>query len=136
MPILTPRPAAASAVVVAFALAAVLGACSKRVTPPGDRGVCYNVTFKASGELVYHKLVDAPNLETCAANLEAMRIKFLRMGGSAQEILGAYQANFIFVQRPGVFSSTSLDGPRYLALVRTGDGRLAIPGAMPQEPQR
>jgi hypothetical protein len=111
-----------------------LGACSKKVTPPGDVGVCYHVTFKPDGELVYHRLVNAPNLETCAANLEAMRIKFLRLGGTAQEILGAYQANFIFIQKTGIFSGTSLDGPRYPALVRTGDGRLAIPGAMPQPP--
>jgi hypothetical protein len=91
------------------------------------------VAFKGD-ELVYRKLVNTPNLETCAANLEAMRIKFLRLGGSAEEILGAYQANFLFIQRAGIFSSTSLNGPRYLALVRTGDGRLAIPGAMPQAP--
>ncbi|CAN7177821.1 hypothetical protein LJR225_000409 [Phenylobacterium sp. LjRoot225] len=125
-----------SRMVLAAALVSVLalGACSKEVMPPGDAGVCYNVSFKPNGELVYHKLVNAPNLETCAANLEAMRIKFLRMGGTAQEILGAYQSNFIFVQRAGIFSAASLDGPRYLALVRTGDGRLAIPGAMPQPP--
>ena len=130
-----PRNAPRSAVPVlaAFAVAAVLGACSQRVRPPGDAGICYHVTFKPDGELIYNKLVNAPNLETCAANLEAMRLKFLGLGGSAQEILGAYQANFIFVQRPGVFTSTSLDGPRYIALVRTGDGRLAIPGAMPQQ---
>jgi len=121
-------PALALGVVASLGMAG----CSKRTRPPGDAGVCYHVTFKAGGELVYHKLVNAPNLETCAANLEAMRIKFLGLGGSAQEILGAYQANFIFIQRTGIFSSTSLDGPRYIALVRTGDGRLAIPGAMPQ----
>lgn len=112
-----------------------LGACQKRIEPPGDPGVCYTVSFKKDGSLVYHKLVNAPNLETCAANLEALRIKFLRMGGTAQETLGAYQANFIFVQREGIFSGASLDGPRYPALVRTGDGRLAIPGAMPQQQQ-
>jgi len=32
-----------------------------------------------------------------------------------------------------VLTSTSLEGPRYVALVRTGDGRLAIPGAMPTQ---
>lgn len=79
----------------------------------------------------FNRLVEAKNLEVCAANLEAMRIKFLRMGGSQQEIYGAYQANFLFLQREGVLTSTSLEGPRYVALVRTGDGRLAIPGAMP-----
>ena len=122
-------PALALGVVASLGMAG----CSKRTRPPGDAGVCYHVTFKAGGELVYHKLVNAPNLETCAANLEALRLKFLRMGGSAQQTMGAYQANFIFVQRDGIFSATSLHGPRYLALVRTGDGRLAIPGAMPQD---
>ena len=119
------------ALAVVLAVTAALGGCSKRTKPPGDTGICYHVTFKGE-KLVYNKLVNAPNLETCAANLEAMRLKFLGMGGSAQEILGAYQANFIFIQRTGVFSGETLEGPRYIALVRTGDGRLAIPGAMPQ----
>jgi len=121
---------AATSVVLALSLAAV-GGCQRRIEPPGTPGVCYHVTFKDK-ELVYRKLVNAPNLETCAANLEAMRIKFLRLGGTTQEILGAYQANFLFIQKTGIFSSTSLNGPRYLALVRTGDGRLAIPGAVQQ----
>ena len=117
---------------LALFAAAALAACAKRTEPPGDRGVCYHVVVQKDGSLKYNKLVSTPNIETCAANLEAMRIKFLTLGGSAQEILGAYQANFIFLQREGIFTSTTLEGPRYLALVRTGDGRLAIPGAMPQ----
>jgi hypothetical protein len=121
------------ATILALLAATVLSACAKRTEPPGDTGVCYHVAAGRDGKLKYNKLVNAPNLETCAANLEAMRIKFLSMGGSSQEILGAYQANFLFLQREGVFSSTTLEGPRYLALVRTGDGRLAIPGAMPQQ---
>lgn len=125
------RPASAAAPLVLALSLAALGGCQKRIEPPGTPGVCYHVTFKGE-ELVYRKLVNAPNLETCAANLEAMRIKFLRLGGSTQEILGAYQANFLFIQKTGIFSSTSLNGPRYLALVRTGDGRLAIPGAVQQ----
>jgi len=126
------RPNAKALLLMCLAAAAGLSACRKRIEPPGDRGVCYSISFRKD-ELLYHKLVQAPNLETCAANLEALRLKFLRMGGSAQQTMGAYQANFIFVQREGIFSATSLHGPRYLALVRTGDGRLAIPGAMPQD---
>jgi hypothetical protein len=61
-----------------------------------------------------------------------MRLKFLRMGGNQHELVGAFQSNFIFLERIGVRTSTSLEGPRYVALVRTGDGRLAVPGAMPQ----
>ena len=124
-----------SALTGSFLAAALsLGACSHETEPPGDVGVCYQVVPQKDGGLRYNKLVMAKNLETCAANLEAMRIKFLRLGGNAQEIYGAYQANFLFLQKEGILTSTSLEGPRYVALVRTGDGRLAIPGAMPGPP--
>jgi len=123
-----------------FAAAALAGgglsACAQRTEPPGDPGVCYHVVPQKGGKLKYFKLVNATSLETCAANLEAMRVKFLRMGGSTQDIYGAYQSNFLFLQQEGVLTSTSLEGPRYVALVRTGDGRLAIPGAMPQAPSQ
>jgi hypothetical protein len=124
------------ALIAAVAASAVLSACSQRTEPPGDAGVCYHVVPQKGGKLKYNKLVVAPNLETCAANLEAMRLKFLRMGGTQQDIYGAYQANFLFLQQEGVLTSTSLEGPRYVALVRTGDGRLAIPGAMPTAPSQ
>ena len=119
--------------ILTLTAAAALAGCAKRTEPPGTPGVCYHVVFEKGAKPKYNKVVNTPDLEHCAANLEAMRLKFLSMGGSTQELLGAYQANFIFVQREGVFTSTSLEGPRYLALVRTGDGRLAIPGAMPQQ---
>ncbi|MDB5462170.1 MAG: hypothetical protein JWP23_559 [Phenylobacterium sp.] len=121
------------ALIATAVTAAALAACSQRTEPPGDVGVCYHVVPQKNGKLKYFKLVNAPNLETCAANLEAMRLKFLRMGGSQQDLYGAYQANFLFLQQEGVLTSTSLEGPRYVALVRTGDGRLAIPGAMPTQ---
>jgi len=117
---------------VLAAAALALCACAKKTTPPGDAGVCYHVVPQKDGSMKYNKLVKAASLEVCAANLEAMRIKFLTLGGNQQEIYGAYQANFLFLQKEGVLTSTSLEGPRYVALVRTGDGRLAIPGAMPQ----
>jgi len=122
----------ASALIAAGAVAG----CSPQTEPPGTPGVCYNVVPQKGGKLKYFKLVNATSLETCAANLEAMRLKFLRMGGTQQEIYGAYQANFLFLTSAGVLTSTSLEGPRYVALVRTGDGRLAIPGAMPQPPSQ
>jgi hypothetical protein len=122
-------------VAASLAAATALAGCEQRTEPPGDAGICYHVVAQKDGKLKYNKLVNAPNLETCAANLEAMRVKFLTMGGSQQDIYGAYQANFLFLQEEGVLTSTSLEGPRYVALVRTGDGRLAIPGAMPQPAQ-
>jgi hypothetical protein len=114
------------------AVAAGLAGCQKRTLPPGDIGVCYHVAGQMpDGKLKYNRLkADVPNLESCAANLEAMRVKFLRMGGSTTEMVGAYQGNFIFLQREGIFTSPSLEQNRYLAMIRTGDGRLAIPGAV------
>ena len=123
----------AKTILVLTAAALALAACQKRTEPLGTAGVCYHVVPQKDGSLKYNKLVAASSLEQCAANLEAMRIKFLMMGGTQQEIYGAFQSNFLFLQKEGVLTSTSLEGPRYVALVRTGDGRLAIPGAMPQQ---
>jgi hypothetical protein len=120
------------AALIVCAAALGVSACAKKTTPPGDARVCYHVVPQKDQSLKYNKLVEADSLEKCAANLEAMRIKFLTLGGNRQEIYGAYQANFLFLQKEGVLTATSLEGPRYVALVRTGDGRLAIPGAMPQ----
>jgi hypothetical protein len=122
-----------TALILTLCAAAALSACAKRTEPPGTVGVCYHVVPQKDGSMKYNKLVNTPDLEHCAANLEAMRVKFLQMGGNQTEIYGAYQANFLFLTPSGVQTSTSLEGPRYTALVRTGDGRLAIPGAMPQQ---
>ena len=62
-----------------------------------------------------------------------MRLRFLRMGGSNQEIAGAYQGRFIFIDREGVKIGKSLTGSRFFSMARTGDGRLAIPGAIQRD---
>lgn len=119
-------------------LAAGLGlaACSKRIEPPGTPGACYHVQPTKDG-LRYNRLPSAqPDLEHCAAALEAMRIRFLNMGGNQVSIAGAYQGSFLFLTPVGIYSSTSWEGNRFLALVRSGDGRLVVPGAMPMPPQR
>jgi hypothetical protein len=119
--------------ILGLLVALAVAGCAKRTYPPGDPGVCFHAVTGPEGGLKFNKLsADVPNLETCAANLEAMRIRFLRMGGNKQEIMGAYQGNFIFLQRQGIFTAPSLESNRYLVLVRTGDGRLAIPGAVAQ----
>lgn len=124
------------AVALAVALTAALSGCAKRTYPPGDAGVCYHVAGQLpDGSIKYNKLKEnVPNLETCAANLEAMRLRFLSMGGSTTEIMGAFQGNFLFLQHEGIFTSPSLEQGRYLALIRTSDGRLAMPGAVQQTP--
>ena len=123
-----PALAALSALVPALLAAG----CSDSRRPPGDAGVCYHAVQEKGGAIRYNVVVRGmPNLENCAARLEALREKFLRLGGSHETLTGAYQASYLFLDRSGVSASKTLDGIRYVALVRTGDGRLAAPGAMP-----
>ena len=120
----------------ALVLAGGLAACEKPAEAPMDAGVCYHV---GSDETQPHGIRfnvvarDQPQIEFCAARLEELRIKFLRMGGSNSDLVGAYQGQFIFIDRQGVKMSKSLEGPRFFALTRTGDGRLAIPGAIQRQ---
>lgn len=109
-----------------------LAACEKAIEAPYDPGVCYAVEVGAEGEAPrFNKVADnQPQIEFCAARLEEVRLRFLRMGGSRQEITGSYQGQFIFIDRGGVWLSKSLDGGRFNAMARTGDGRLAMPGAI------
>ena len=118
----------------ALAAAIPLSGCDSSPTPPAEAGVCYQYIMPKGGKAHFNVLTrNVPNLETCAANLEAMRIHFITLGGSHTDIVGAYQSKFLFLQSEGVFTSDTLDGPAYLALVRTGDGRLAMPGAVQQQ---
>lgn len=118
---------------LALAAAAVLalGGCSDTsLKAPTDVGVCWHLV-RVEGEYRFNRLAaDQPQLEYCAARLEDMRLSFMRLGSAQTEVVGAYQGQFIFLQREGVFTAKSLNATPYLALVRTGDGRLAIPGAV------
>ena len=108
----------------------VLSACASS-EPDFEPGVCYHVGELASDAPRFNVVArDQPQIEFCAARLEEMRLKFLSLGGSNNEMVGAYQGQFIFIDRTGVKFSKSLDGARFFALARTGDGRLAIPGAI------
>lgn len=125
---------ALAAAVLAAPLA--LGACSRGVEAPFERGVCYSVAVTDDGRGIERLNVlaeDQPQIEFCAARLEEMRLRFLGMGGSNREVTGAYQGQFIFIDRTGVSFGKTLTGPRFFALARTGDGRLAIPGAIQRE---
>jgi hypothetical protein len=115
-------------------LLAPLSACAPQVQAPADTGVCWHMVPAKGGKVRFILLSkNQPDLEHCAANLEAMRLKFLGMGGSNQEVDGAFQGQFIFDDPRGIFTAEGLDKTPYLALVRTGDGRLAVPGAVPQD---
>ena len=109
-------------------LAAVTGVagCEKRTNAPRRAGVCFHMVPQAAEQPP--KFNDLPgdykSMEYCAAALERVRIN-----GGRQQIIGAYQGQFIFAQARGIFVGKSLEGPRYLALLRTRDGKLAPPGA-------
>ena len=121
------------AVLALAAASAALAGCSQKIEAPYDRGVCWHVVPLTGGKVKFNELSrNRPSLESCAASLEGMRERFLGLGGSQQDIVGAYQGNFLFLGSTGVFTSTTLDGGRYPALVRTSDGRLAIPSAVAQ----
>lgn len=124
------------AAVGALTLTASLAACAEPIRAPRETGVCYSVALpEAEGEAPRFNVVarDQPQIEFCAARLEEMRVRFLRLGGSNREVVGAYQGQFIFIDRRGVQFGKDLNGPRFFALTRTGDGRLAIPGAIQRD---
>lgn len=123
------RPATLAGVVVL----AGLSACAEQVEAPRDPGVCYAMT-RPNGEIAFNVVArDQPQIEFCAARLEEMRLRFLRLGGTTREVTGAFQGQFIFIDARGVSFSRSLDGARFFALARTGDGRLAMPGTIQRD---
>ena len=120
---------------VGAGVVAAAAACSSAVEAPYERGVCFAVDVEPGEAPAFNKLAeDQPQIEHCAARLEEMRLRFLRQGGSRQDITGAYQGQFIFIERSGVYFGQTLEGGRFFALARTGDGRLAIPGVIQREP--
>ena len=122
-------------VLFATLAAIAVAGCSQSVQAPTDTGVCWHVVQDKAGKLRFNKLAEhQPSVEYCAARLEQMRIHFLALGGTASEVIGAYQGQYIFVQKEGIMSADKLDGIPYTLLVRSGDGRLVMPGAMPQSP--
>jgi len=126
------------ATIAGVASIGLLAGCTTQTKAPFDQGVCYSVALPEAGEKAaprFNVLArDQPQIESCAARLEDMRLRFLGMGGSNTDIIGAYQGQFIFLDRAGVWFGKTLEGQRYFALARTGDGRLATPGTIERAP--
>jgi hypothetical protein len=117
------------------AVAAALSACSGAVEAPYEPGVCFVVEMSEDGKTpTFNKLAEGqPQIEQCAARLEEMRLRFLRLGGTRRDVIGAYQGQYIFLDQEGVKLGKTLTGTRFMALARTGDGRLAVPGAISRD---
>ena len=117
-----------------LAAALGLGACAKQLEAPVDRGVCWHLARAPDGSVKFNRLAEGqPDLEHCAAQLEMMRLRFRTLGSTQTQVTGAYQGQFLFIQPEGVFTAQSYGGYHYPFMVRTGDGRLAVPGAMPEQ---
>lgn len=114
---------------IALAVAAVgLAACEPQVEAPLTRRACFHMVPDEAEEFGqrFNRLPGSyESLEYCAGALEQVRLQ-----GGRGEIAGAYQGQFLFHNRRGIYVAQKFDGARYLALVRTGDGRLAMPGAV------
>ncbi len=124
---------ARSAALLAVILTAGAAAGCSGTKPPDQTGVCYHMIERKDGHLQFNTLAEnVPNIETCAQKLEIMRLQFLRLGGTRTSITGAYQGQFIWLEKRGVSVSQSLDGIQYALLKRMPDGSLAIPSAVPQ----
>jgi len=113
-----------------------LAACEKDIKAPFDQGVCFVVELGEEGsDPVFNKVADnQPQIEYCAARLEEVRQRFLNLGGTRTELVGAYQGSFLFLDSSGARRAQTLNGTRYFMMARTGDGRLAVPGTIEQRP--
>ena len=122
------------AIAAALLTGASLSACEKQIEAPTDRGVCWQMVQPPNVPPKFNQLATGtPDLEHCAGELEKMRVSFQSLGVPQGDITGAYQGQFLFLNRYGVFTSERLTGYHYPFMVRTGDGRLAVPGAMPPQ---
>ena len=121
----------AAALAATLAFSGALTGCEKQLEAPMNTGACWQLVDK-DGKPTFNTVSEhEPSIEACAASLEGMRLHFLAIGGTSETITGAYQGQFLFLQKEGVFTSQNLKGGRYLLLVRTGDGQLAKLGAGP-----
>ncbi|MBU4434620.1 MAG: hypothetical protein KKC14_09430, partial [Alphaproteobacteria bacterium] len=109
--------------------------CEKQIKAPFEQGVCFQVATNKDKTLRFNPVErNVQTMEQCAAILEGVRLRFIRLGSPNRTLTGAYQGSFIFVEKEGIFLGQTYDGARFMSLVRTGDGRLAVPGAVRQVP--
>jgi hypothetical protein len=124
----------AHSVLTPLVLTLALFGCEKSLEAPTDPGVCWHMAVAPNGGVKFNQLATGQkDLEHCAAQLDQMRIRFLGLGSTQQDVVGAYQGQFLFDGPQGVYTSATFKGFRYLLLVHSGDGRLVVQGAMPAQ---
>ena len=123
------------ALIAIVAGAAALGACSNKPEYEFAPGACYFVATPDNAPPRLQKIADdQPQLEQCAARLEE-RCVFASCGwvDRTRRSRAPISGRFIFIDREGVKIGKSLTGSRFFSMARTGDGRLAIPGAIQRD---
>jgi len=128
------KPAALILAASALTLSTLaLAGCHGEVKAPDTPGVCYQAVPRTDGTITFNTLSAHENtMEACAGSLEGMRLRFLGLGGSVHNIVGAYNGQYLFLDPSGVYESQSFKGVRFPFLIHTEDGRLASPGAVQQ----
>lgn len=96
-----------------------LAGCSPSERASTDAGVCWRVVEAQAPAVLDRNIA---NLETCAARLEAVR---LRDGGTVE---GLYAGRSIFVSAAAIEAAATRDGARYR--VFDEDDRLALQAAI------
>jgi hypothetical protein len=111
-----------------------LAACEKTIDAPSTRGVCWHMATAANGVVRFNALAqNQPDLEHCAAQLDQMRLRFMGLGSMQDNVVGAFQGQFLFASPQGVYTAPTFKGYRYLLMVHSGDGRLVTPSSMPTQ---
>jgi hypothetical protein len=125
----------ASALVAALSPALLLAACETGPQAPTDPGVCYHAVIREGEEPRFNVVArDQPNIESCAARLEELRLTFARNTGVRRNVTGVYQGRWLFVTPRSIRTAESFQGPSFVLLVRAPDGLLVMPGAVEQPP--
>jgi hypothetical protein len=114
-----------------------LAGCQQEIEAPTTRGVCWQMVRPPHAPVKFNVVArDQPDLEHCAGELEKMRENFQALGAPQGVIVGAYQSQYLFLDRGTVFTSQTLEGMRFPFMVRTSDGRLVAVGGTPSEPSQ
>jgi hypothetical protein len=117
----------------AIAAVALLSGCEKKIETPSEAGVCYQVVQKKDGMIAFNPAFrNQKSLEECAASLDGVRVRFMRMGSQRRDFVGSYQGQFLFLDSGGLSVAQSLNGGRFNAFARLSDGRLAVPSYIKQ----
>jgi len=90
---------------LAGVMALAAGACSSPIDASSTQNACLRMASDTNRFTTVEERV--PNLETCAARLEAVRM----IEGGA--VTGRYNGHYIFVSEAEVTSAQSIDGSRF-----------------------